>query len=72
MIRHRKEVDATKLQKIVQTVFIKEKKEGRKRAIQNLEAFLKRFQNTVKLISLIFYIARLFYYIKEISKILTP
>ena len=68
MIRYRKEVDATKLQKIVQIVFIKEKKEGRKRALQHLEASPERFQNTVTLIRLNFYIARLFYYINTIRK----
>lgn len=44
LIRYRKEVDAIKLQKIVQIVFIKDEKEGRKTAIQNLEAFLKDFR----------------------------
>lgn len=42
--RYRKEIDATKLQKIVQIVFIKGekvKKAGRQRAVQNWEAFLK-------------------------------
>lgn len=42
--RYRKEIDATKLQKNVQIVFIKGekvKKAGRQRAVQNWEAFLK-------------------------------